>query len=146
MTVSGSGDGHLPLDVIPGLANGTKLLGIVVRDLHPVLLLEGHDQLNEVERIGLQVLRKGGFRGHLLDVDAKLLRYDAAELVEIRFGHRSLLLVFGVQRTALVPNSVYTIANRQARVREYLGKLARNVSRQVALGYGSNVTSRKTRT
>jgi hypothetical protein len=39
-------------------------------------------------------------------------------------------------RHPVVPNSVYTIANRQARVREYLGKLAGNVSHQVTLGYG----------
>src|SRR5713101_253871 len=92
---AGSGDGHLPLDVIPGLADRAKLLGVLIGDLHPVLLLEGHDQLDQVQRVGLQVIGEGGFRGYLLDVDAKLLRDDAAELVEIRFGHPSLLLLLG---------------------------------------------------
>jgi len=53
----------------------------------PYSFLESHDKLVKVERIGLQVLSEGGLRGHLLDVHAKLLGDDAAELLEIQFGH-----------------------------------------------------------
>ena len=87
------GDAEFLLDVVPRLADGGDLLGVLVGDLHPVLLLEGHDQLDQVQGVGLQVIGEGRFRGHLLDVDAKLLRDDAAELVEIRFGHPCLLQV-----------------------------------------------------
>src|SRR2546428_10755107 len=90
--VCASGDGDLPFDVVPGLADGAKLLGVLVRDLHAVLLFEGHDQLDQIQGVRLQVIGEGGFRGHLLDIDAKLLCDDSAELVEIRFGHPSLLL------------------------------------------------------
>src|SRR5438876_967066 len=107
----GSGDGHLPLDVIPGLAHGAKLLGVFIGNLHPVFLFEGHDQLDEIEGIGLQVLGKGGVRGYLLDIDAELLRDDAPELVEIRVGHSTLLLVWSPGAGSR-PNLVYTIANR----------------------------------
>src|SRR5438128_1412316 len=135
MGVLASGDGHLPFDVVPGLADGAKLLGVLIGDLHPVLFLEGHDQLDQVKGVGLQVVGEGRFRGHLLDVDAKLLRDDAAELVEIRFGHPSLLLGIGIASTVSCPNLVYTIANRD-REREYPGWLAGDVSREAALGYG----------
>src|SRR5919201_3323912 len=89
---AGLGDGNFPLDVIPGFANRAKLLGILVRNFHPVFLFERHDQLDKVQRIGLQVFGEGGFRGYLLNVDAQLLGDDAPELLEIRFGHPSLLL------------------------------------------------------
>src|SRR5437016_14650302 len=40
-----SGDGHLPLVVIPGLAHGAQVLGVLIGNRHPVFLFAGHDQL-----------------------------------------------------------------------------------------------------
>src|SRR2546426_358592 len=111
-----------------------KLLGVLIRDLHPVFLFEGHDQLDEVEGIGLQVLGKRGVRGYLLDVDAKLLRDDAPELVEIRFGHPTLLLVWSPGAGSR-PNLVYTIANRSVPQR-IPGRARRDLSQLVTIGYG----------
>src|SRR5579864_85875 len=88
-----SGDRNLSFHVIPGLADGTQFLRVLVRDLHAVLLFEGHDQFDQVEGVRLQVFGEGGFRRYLLDVNTKLLRDDAPELVETRFGHPSLLSV-----------------------------------------------------
>src|SRR5438270_3068043 len=87
------GDRNLSFHVVPGFADRTQLLSILIGDLHPVLLLEGHDQLDQVEGVRLQVFGEGGFRCYLLDVDTKLLRDDAAEFVETRLGHPSLLRV-----------------------------------------------------
>src|SRR5213596_3192041 len=51
------------LDVLDGVADGRDLLGVLVRDLDVEVLLEGHDELHRVERVGSQVfdeLRRGG--------------------------------------------------------------------------------------
>src|SRR5688500_16063399 len=60
-------------DVVDSLADGLDLLGIFVRDLDPELILEFHDQLDEVERIGVQVFLEGSILGDLSLVDAELL-------------------------------------------------------------------------
>src|SRR5260370_16411720 len=43
---SASGDEHLPLDLIPGLADGAKLLAVLIGDLHPVLLPQPQHHLH----------------------------------------------------------------------------------------------------
>src|SRR2546425_8179319 len=51
------------LDVLDRVADGHDLLGVLVRDLDVEMLLEGHDELHRVERVGSQVfdeLRRGG--------------------------------------------------------------------------------------
>src|SRR5919197_4216195 len=110
MPLQVSGDRNLVLDVIPRFSYGAELLGVFIGDLHPVLLLEGHDELNQVEGVGLQVLGEGGFRRHLLNLDTELFGDDTAEFVEIRFGHPSLLLDWDTGPFGC-PNSVYTISN-----------------------------------
>ena len=61
MTTTRRGSTHVPplrvlLDVLDGVADGDDLLGVLVRDLDVELLLEGHHQLDRVERVGAQVL------------------------------------------------------------------------------------------
>src|SRR2546421_4642317 len=43
------GDRNLSFHVVPGFADRPQLLRILIGDLHAVLLLEGHDQLDQVE-------------------------------------------------------------------------------------------------
>src|SRR6185312_16218886 len=50
------------LDVINGLLHGGDLLGVLVRDLGLELFLEGHHQLDGVERVGAQVVHERGIR------------------------------------------------------------------------------------
>src|SRR5262245_36695806 len=57
------------------------LLGVFVADLDLERLLERHDQLDGVERIGAQVVHEGGLDGHLLRVDPELFDDDALDLV-----------------------------------------------------------------
>ena len=60
-----------PFDVVDGLADGLDLLGLVVRDLDVELLFQLHDQFDDIERVGPDVLDKGGVAGDLLFVDGR---------------------------------------------------------------------------
>ena len=51
--------------VVHGLLDRGDLLRLLVGNLHPELLLELHDQLHEVQRVGLKVLAEGGVGRHV---------------------------------------------------------------------------------
>src|SRR4051794_26418199 len=63
-------------DVVDGLTDGRDLLCVIVRDLDPELVLELHDQLDEVERVRFEVLLKRRLFVDLVLVDAELLAQD----------------------------------------------------------------------
>src|SRR6185436_20854033 len=44
------------LDVIDGFLDAGDLLGVLVRDLDPELLLERHHELHRVERVGAEIV------------------------------------------------------------------------------------------
>src|SRR5918994_2851428 len=54
------GSGGVFVDVVDGVLDGADLLGILVRNLRPELLFEAHDQLDEVERVGVEIVNEGG--------------------------------------------------------------------------------------
>src|SRR5215813_13632955 len=64
------------LDVVHDVLHGPDLLCFLVRDLHVVLFLEGHHELDDVERIRAQILDEGRLRRHLILTDAELLADD----------------------------------------------------------------------
>src|SRR5665811_1742909 len=64
------------VDVVEGVLHGTDLLGFLVRDLDPELLLEAHDELDEVERVRVQIVDERGLGQDLRLVDAELLDND----------------------------------------------------------------------
>src|SRR4051794_637881 len=64
------------VDVVDRVLDGADLLGVLVRDLRPELLLEAHDQLDEVQRVGVQIVDEGGFGLDLVLVDAQLLDHE----------------------------------------------------------------------
>src|SRR5205823_5518779 len=66
----------LLLDVLHRVADGLDLLRLLVRDLHPELLLEAHDQLDQVERVRVEILDERRLRLDLGLVDAELLDDD----------------------------------------------------------------------
>ena len=53
----------LPLDVVDRLADGLDLLGLVVGDGDLELFFQLHDQLDDVERVGADVLDERGLCG-----------------------------------------------------------------------------------
>src|SRR6478735_6344635 len=63
-------------DVIDCLADRRDLLGVLVGDLDPELVLELHDQLDQIERVGIEVLLERCLRGDLALVHAELLGQD----------------------------------------------------------------------
>src|SRR5262249_55765113 len=55
------------------VADALKFLGLFVRDFMAELLLQSHDQLNGIERIGAKILDELGIRGDLVRGRAQLL-------------------------------------------------------------------------
>src|SRR5258708_23623077 len=75
-------------DVVDGLPDGRDLLGILVRDLDPELVLELHDELDEVERVGVQVVLERRLFGDLILFDSELLRQNFLDTLEDFFTRR----------------------------------------------------------
>src|SRR6266850_132281 len=69
------------LDVVDGFLDAGDLLGVLVRDLDPELLLEGHHELHRVERVGAEIVDERGIGRDFLFIDAELLHDDALHLV-----------------------------------------------------------------
>src|SRR5207249_6174750 len=74
------------LDVVDGLADGLDLLGLVVGDLDVELLLQLHDQLDDVERVGADVLDEAGVAGDRLLVHREVLADDLDDALLDRHG------------------------------------------------------------
>src|SRR5207249_1410108 len=77
-------------DVVDCLPDRLDLLGVVVRDLDPELILELHYQLDQIQRVGVQVLLKGSLVRDLAVVDAERLGQDFLDTLEdllARSGH-----------------------------------------------------------
>src|SRR3954465_3750788 len=80
-------------DVRHGLSHGSDLLGFLVRDLDAELVLELHDQLDEIQRVGVQILLERRLHGHVALVDAELLHQDLLDLGEDLFLCRQRTLL-----------------------------------------------------
>src|SRR5262249_55419556 len=89
------------LDVVDDVLDGADLLRLLVRDLHVVLFLERHHELDDVQRVGPEVLDEGGFRGDLLLADAELLADDLLHLLFDRRCHGLLLALASDVETAV---------------------------------------------
>src|SRR6516164_6103012 len=66
----------MALDVVHDVLHGPDLLRFLVGDLHIVLFLERHHELDDVERIRAQVLDEGRLGRHLILAHAELLADD----------------------------------------------------------------------
>src|ERR1700751_675662 len=73
---SAAGGSAVRLDEADRILHSHDLLGRVIRDLAPELLLEGHHQLDSVEAVGAQIVDEAGVFGHLRFVDAQMLDDD----------------------------------------------------------------------
>ena len=69
-------------DVVDGLADGRDLLRVLVRDLHPEVVLELHYQLDEVERIGVEIVLERRVLRDLALVHAELLAQNGFDALE----------------------------------------------------------------
>src|SRR5215211_6914387 len=88
-------------DVVDGLPDGGDLLRVLVRDLDPELVLELHDQLDEIERVRVQVLLERRLLVDLRLLDAELLGENLLHPLEHFFTRRcqiDSLIVSGLER------------------------------------------------
>src|SRR6266536_1341821 len=98
-------------DVVDGLPDGMDLLRVLVRDLDPELVFELHDQLHEIERVGVQVLLERGFFGDLVLIHPELFRQDFLDPLEhflsrCRHCHLTCLGFRSAPSTTLIVPSV----------------------------------------
>src|SRR6185503_15902277 len=70
------------LDELDGVGDLLGLLGILVRDLHSELLFQAHDELDQVEGVGVEVFDERGLWGDLFLVDTELLDDDLLQAFE----------------------------------------------------------------
>src|SRR5450759_5145927 len=73
-------------------------LGVLVRDLDAERLLEGHDELDRVERVRTEVVHERGLGLHFVRLDAELLHDDALDLFFHRIRHRDPPKIFVLLR------------------------------------------------
>src|SRR5690348_1220770 len=78
---AGSGLAATLVDIVDRLVDRRDLLGVLVRNLDLELLLEGHHQLDRVERVGSQVIHERGLARDLLLFDAQLFGNDGLDLL-----------------------------------------------------------------
>src|SRR5918994_4952333 len=74
------------VDVVDGVLDGPDLLCVLVRDLRPELLFQAHDELDQVERVRIEVVDERRLGLDLILVGAELLDDDLLEPV-VRCGH-----------------------------------------------------------
>ena len=79
---------HPRHDEVDRVADGLDVGGLFVGDLDTELLFHGHDELDQVEGIGLEVFLETGIHGDLFFVDAQGLDEDPLHVLEHLFtGH-----------------------------------------------------------
>src|SRR5689334_13840219 len=64
------------VDIVDRVADRRNFLGGIVRDFDPELLLEGHDQLDDVEAVRAEIVDEAGVLGHLVRLDAEMFDDD----------------------------------------------------------------------
>src|SRR5260370_1249956 len=75
--------GGLLRQELPEVADNLHLLELLFRQLHVVLVLDGGDQLDEVERVGREVLGEALVELHLVRVYAEDLSGELLQFLEI---------------------------------------------------------------
>jgi len=83
-------------DEVDRRAHRGESLRFFVGDLDAELVFELHDELHQVQAIGVQVILERRFQRDVRGIDAKLVDQDVAHLSEdLVFAHLRLLLRFG---------------------------------------------------
>src|SRR5438067_140706 len=90
---SGLGPDVLRLQELPEVADHLHLLELLFGQLDVVLVLDGRDQLDQVERVGRQVTLEGNLHLDPLGIHAKDLAGQLLQLFEIEFLRHFHLLV-----------------------------------------------------
>ena len=70
------------VQILDGLANRLDALGLLVGDGSTELFFKGHDELNQVQRIGAQILAEARLRNNLGRVYAQLIHDNLFHTLE----------------------------------------------------------------
>ena len=73
--------GLVLVDIRDRVLDGRDLLGGIVRDFDTELFLERHDELDNVEAVGTEVVDEARVLGHLIGFDAEMLDDDLLHAV-----------------------------------------------------------------
>src|SRR5208283_3044789 len=79
------------LDIGDDILDGADLLGILVGDFDVELLFQRHHQLDNIERIGAEILDERGLRSYFVGGHTQLLAYFRANLGFDVLSHRALV-------------------------------------------------------
>lgn len=79
------------LNVFYGIANGADVFGVLVLDLEVELLLHRHDNLDKIERVGVEIPNELGTLDNLIRLDAEPLGDDPLNPLQIRSQTGTLL-------------------------------------------------------
>jgi len=71
-----SGGAGVLLEKLDRIADGQDVLGSIVRDLAPELLLERHHQFDRIKAVSAEIVDKAGVLRDLVGLDAKMLNHD----------------------------------------------------------------------
>src|SRR5215212_10560146 len=72
--------------VVDGLLDGGDLLGFLIGDLHPELLLELHNELHQIQRVSLQILAEGSVGCDVAFINSQPVGGDLLYLAEYPFA------------------------------------------------------------
>src|SRR5438309_8812050 len=86
------------VDILDRVANRRDLLGGIVRNLDPELLLEGHNQLDDVETVRAEIIDEARVLGHLVRLDAEMFDDDLFHPIG-SLAHGKLPPVFFFERS-----------------------------------------------
>jgi hypothetical protein len=64
------------IDIFNGVGNGADLLGGVIGYFYAKLLLEGHNQFNDVEAVRTKIVNEAGVFSDLIGLNAQMLNDD----------------------------------------------------------------------
>src|SRR5271170_5026240 len=79
------------LDVGDDVLDGADFLGVLIGDLDVELLFQRHHQLDDIERVGAEVLDERGLRSYFIGGHAQLLADFLANLRFDVLSHRALV-------------------------------------------------------
>jgi len=80
-------------DEVDRLTNGVQFFGLLIGDLGAKLSLELHEQLDDVEAVGVQVVGETCFTGDRISLGIGLLGNDVDDLVfDLSVRHGKLLI------------------------------------------------------
>ena len=66
------GSCRLALDVLDRIADGLQVFSLIVRNLGGDFFFKGHDELDDIKRVGIQIFDETGVIGNLIRGDCEL--------------------------------------------------------------------------